>query len=169
MADQRATPWNFDQLGDDFLPADGDNAGQATPADAYVAKNIDQLKQSWVGGPHVGESRECVALVKQAIPEIGRAANWRHGTKIDGYNDPPLEPGTALATFKDGKYQNDPTGNHSGIFLRYDRDNGRDGFWLLEQMRGQPPHERFIRFSALNQYPTSQAQNYSVVRRPLPR
>lgn len=114
----------------------------------------------------MGESHECVALVKHALPEIGRAANWEEGTKITGYNDPPLEPGTALATFHHGRYQNDPTGNHAGFFLGYDRQNGKDGFNLLEQMNRTPPQVRFIEFDAASQRTTSQAQNYSVIRRP---
>ena len=172
MADQRAAEKNFD-AGDGLESAGNDNRPQATPlADAYVVKDISRVKRSLVaGGRQVGESQECVALVKHVIPEIGRAANWAEGTKIKGYNDPPLEPGTALATFKDGKYENKPTGNHAGIFLGYEQRDGRDGFVLLEQWRGArgKPREQFIPFDALNHETIRQAQNYSVIRRSLPK
>lgn len=29
------------------------------------------------GGKHVGESKECVALVKHLNPDVGRAADWK--------------------------------------------------------------------------------------------
>ena len=165
MAEQRAE-WNFDVLGDDFESAGNDNRPPA-PTEAYVVKDIDRVKQSLIdGGCSVGESEECVALVKHVIPEIGRAANWAEGTKINGYNEPALEPGTALATFKHGKYENNPTGNHAGIFLGYAQREGKDGFVLLEQMKNVRPQERFIEFDDVSAHrTTSQAQNYSGIRR----
>jgi hypothetical protein len=165
MADQRSV-WNFDALGDDFESAGNDNLPQV-PLDAFVVKNINPVKQSLIDGArNVGESQECVALVKHVIPEIGRAANWTEGTRISGYNEPPLEPGTALATFKHGKYENNPTGNHAGIFLGYEQRKGKDGFVLLEQMKNVRPRERFIEFNDVSTHrTTSQAQNYSVIRR----
>jgi len=169
MADQRAAGWNFDVLGDDLPVIGNDNVQRATPTDAYVAKNIDQLQRSLIaGGRHVGESHECVALVKHAIPEIGRAANWAEGTKINGYNDPPLEPGTALATFKHGKYQNDTSGNHAVLFLEFGENaQGQQGFYVLDQSRNQVPDKRFIRFDgSTTQNPSNYAGNYSVIRRP---
>lgn len=171
MADQRTAEWNFDVLGDDLPAIGNDNMPRPTPTDAFVAKNIDALKQSLLAGrQHVGESQECVALVKHAIPEIGRAANWAEGAKINGYNDPPLEPGTALATFKHGVYQNNPSGNHAVLFIDYGVDDkGRQGMRVLDQFNGKMglPDERFIRFDGSDrQNPSLYAGNYSVIRRP---
>lgn len=130
-------------------------------------KNVDQLKQSLIDGHrHVGESHECVALVKHVLPEVGRAANWAEGTKIKGYNDPPLEPGTALATVHHGKYQNKSTGNHAGIFLRYAEHQGKKGFWLFDQSNNVAPKETFKAFDADGQHTTGYASNYSVIRKP---
>lgn len=72
IADQGAAGWNFDVLGDDLSPSGNHNVPKAVPADAYIVRNVDQLRQSLIAdGRHVGESRECVALVKHAIPEVG--------------------------------------------------------------------------------------------------
>ena len=167
MADQRAA-WNFDGLGDDVELVGNDNTPPKPSAEAYVVKNIDQVKQSLVDGHrHVGESRECVALVKHFLPEVGRAANWRQGTKINGYNDPPLEPGTAIATFHNGKYQNNATGNHAAIFLKYDEEDGKKGIRVLEQYNTHTPKERLIPFDSLvSQSPSNHASSYSVIRKP---
>ena len=70
-----------------------------------------------------------MALVKHLAPEVGRAADWQEGPRIKGLNDPPLERGTALATFKNGKYENRASGNHAVVFLEYGEKHGRRGMW----------------------------------------
>lgn len=91
--------------------------GGSASAQGHVAKNIDRRMDEIIkGGKHVGESEECVALVKHLNPGIGPAKDWEEGPKIKGPGDPPLERGTALATFKNGRYQNRASGNHCGHF-----------------------------------------------------
>ncbi|MBL8833525.1 MAG: peptidoglycan-binding protein [Rhodospirillales bacterium] len=156
----------------------GDETGQATPAadggdaasdpqtaqapaerpplgpdKAVIAPNIDAFAQSVVGGRQVGESKECVALVKHALPDIGATPNWRAGDTITGPGNPPLQPGTAVATFapdptKNGelRYPNKPTGNHAGLFMGYGEKDGEPGIWLLDQSRGHTPRQSFMPF-----------------------
>ncbi len=72
-----------------------------------------------------------MALVKHAIPDIGAAKDWKEGEKIKGPDDPPLAPGTAIATFKDGKYQNNDTGNHAAVVIGPGEKDGKKGYWVL--------------------------------------
>lgn len=142
-------------------------------ADGHQAsKGIDELLKDAKGGhlssgPDAG-SRECVALVKHATPELQgiRASDWKEGEKIKGAGDPPLKPGTALATFEDGKYQNKSTGNHAVVFDRYGVQGGRKGMYVLEQARKLPAQEKFIPFDDPNGKPIYQAEKYSVIRKP---
>ncbi|CAA7614338.1 conserved hypothetical protein [Magnetospirillum sp. LM-5] len=142
-------------------------------ADGHQAsKGIDELLKDAKGGhlssgPDAG-SRECVALVKHATPELQgiRASDWKEGEKIKGAGDPPLKPGTALATFEDGKYQNKPTGNHAVVFEKYGTQGGKQGMWVLDQSDRQSADRRFIPFDNPGGKRTSQADKYSVIRRP---
>jgi hypothetical protein len=171
MADQRAAGWTLDGSGEELLTGDNDNRPQ-TPADAYVVKDIDQVKQSLIEGHrHVGESQECVALVKHAV-SVGPTWKWQQGDRINGYNDPPLEPGTAIATFHKGRYESKSTGNHAAIFLGYGENaKGEKGIRILDQFKPNPeddgkPKERFFRFNPGGQVTTRYATNYSVIRKP---
>ncbi len=142
-------------------------------ADGHQAsKSVGDLLKDAKGG-HLSSgadagSKECVALVKHATPELQgiRASDWKEGEKIKGAGDPPLKPGTALATFKDGKYQNKSTGNHAVVFDRYGEQDGKKGMYVLEQARRVPTRTKFIPFNAPNGKPIYQAEKYSVIRKP---
>ncbi|WP_082910882.1 BPSL0067 family protein [Magnetospirillum moscoviense] len=142
-------------------------------ADGHQAsKSIKELKEEAKGGylssgPDQG-SEECVALVKHATPELQglRASDWKEGEKIKGAGDPPLKPGTALATFEGGKYQNKSTGNHAVVFDRYGEENGKKGMYVLEQAHNFPAREKFIPFGDPKGKPIYQAEKYSVIRKP---
>lgn len=125
----------------------------------YVVKDIDaRMKVIIDGNKQVGESAECVALVKHLNPGIGRAADWREGPPILGYENPPLERGTAIATFTNGRYPNAVTGNHAAIFLGYGMDGNRRGIWVLDQSNRTPPQKTFKWFGG-------RAEHYSVIKR----
>lgn len=142
-------------------------------ADGHQAsKSVDELLKDAKGG-HLSSgadagSTECVALVKHAVPELQgvRARDWKEGEKIKGPDNPPLKPGTALATFDNGRYQNKSTGNHAVVFKEYGTDGERQGMWVLDQSDGNVADRRFIPFDNQGGRRTSQAEKYSVIRRP---
>ncbi|MBM3566234.1 MAG: hypothetical protein FJX42_09005, partial [Alphaproteobacteria bacterium] len=65
------------QSGEDTLPPGGE-----PPKGAFVAADPGKLVRDWTGtrqGPNEAEKRECVGLVKAAVPEIGSTRTWREG------------------------------------------------------------------------------------------
>jgi peptidoglycan hydrolase-like protein with peptidoglycan-binding domain len=107
---------------------------------------LQKIRDAERTGGYIGRDQERVALVQGVLPGIGQTKTWKQGEKINGMNDPPLEPGTAIATFKDGAYRNEK-GYHAAIFLRYGvNEEGKEGVYVLDQWNGQPAHERHIRF-----------------------
>jgi hypothetical protein len=71
-------------------------------------------------------SKQCVALV-QHYARLPVTAQWTAGAAVMGQTS--LAKGTAVATFVDGKYQSQRTGNHAGFYLRQDVG----GFWIIDQ------------------------------------
>jgi hypothetical protein len=102
-----------------------------------------------VGKDKVG-SHHCVAFV-QEFASTGHTSGWREGDAVLGNKD--IQPGTAIATFVNGKYRNNSTGNHAALFVRHDVN----GFWVVDQYKdkddGQvrPIDERLIRATNRNQ------------------
>ena len=148
----------------------GDDVGADSPApptppkDAHVAPDVERLAREWSGTWH-GESEECVALVKKAVPDVGATPTWREGEKLKGPGDPPLEPGTAIATFENGKYPNRSTGNHAAIVIEPGVQDGKDGYWVLDQSRNRPAERRFIAFDNPSERFIRRLENYSVIRK----
>jgi hypothetical protein len=68
-------------------------------------------------GPAGKLNGECAAGVQWALRKngvmIGLTKTWRQGRKVRGNN---ISPGTAIASFRDGSYQND----HAAIFVSQD-------------------------------------------------
>lgn len=71
-----------------------------------------------------------------------------------------------MATFDNGRYQNKSTGNHAVVFKEYGTDAGRQGMWVLDQSDRKVADSRFIPFNNQDGKRTSQAEKYSVIRRP---
>lgn len=137
--------------------------GQGQQAPRASQEKLDAIRKA---GTWVGESRECVALVKHALPQLGPTRNWRRGADIKGPNDPPLQPGTPIATFdKEGRYPNKPTGNHAAIFLGYGKSlRGKDGIRVLDQDKNNKPRERVIEFNPpVGASPSNTGNAFSVV------
>jgi hypothetical protein len=69
------------------------------------------------GVPKVGDGG-CVALVKAYTPTLhGAATNiWRPGKRVIDLDN--LAPGTAIATFFEGKWPGWRGGNHAAFFVR---------------------------------------------------
>jgi hypothetical protein len=110
--------------------------------------------------------QECVVLVQKMLPGINQTKTWRPGASIRAAGDPPLQPGTAIATFRDGKYTN-KSGYHAAIFLGYGKDKwGRDGIVVYDQWRGQPAQRRVIAFNPGAASASNNAGAFSVIQRP---
>lgn len=95
----------------------------------YVYREVRQLE----GQPHV-DGGDCVALIKALTPGLQgwSTASWRQGKRV--VDTTGLAPGTAIATFENGRYPNRPTGNHAAFFLGY---AGR-AIWVMDQWKGDP-------------------------------
>ncbi|MEO7493475.1 MAG: BPSL0067 family protein [Massilia sp.] len=65
------------------------------------------------GQPKV-EDYECVALIRY-YTNANSAAAWREGAKVLGNRT--ILPGTAIATFVNGRWPGLPKGNHSAFYL----------------------------------------------------
>ena len=102
-------------------------------AGPYIAARPEAFEGRVVGAGY------CVDFVK-AASGVPRTAAWREGAEVRG--NPHIARGTAIATFEsDGSYTSE-TGNHAAIYL-YQDDRG---IWVYDQWRGQPVHQRLIRF-----------------------
>lgn len=76
---------------------------------SYIYEDAEKLE----GKPAVG-NKQCVTLVKHYAG--ARAASlWREGLAVKG--NMTLKPGTAIATFVEGKYQSNATGNHAAFYV----------------------------------------------------
>jgi hypothetical protein len=93
---------------------------------------------------HIGQvigNGHCVAYVREAA-KLPHTSKWRRGVKVRGNEG--LKLGTAIATFD----PNDCYGNHTdgrshcAVLL----DIQDKGLLVCDQWKGQPVHERFIRF-----------------------
>lgn len=104
-------------------------------------------------------------MVKAVVPELSdtRTIDWKPGPKIAGPDNPPLRPGTALATFgANGKYGGDGV-QHAVVFDRYETKNGQRGMWIVEQSKDMPTRERFIPFGSNDSNSRYRIENYSVI------
>lgn len=117
-------------------------------------------------GVKPGTDREqCVVLVQKVLPGIGYSKSWQEGEKLKADGSLALQPGTAIATFRDGQYPGESTGNHAAIFLKYDEEKGRKGIWVLDQSVGRPAMERFIPFDDKANSMSRNAGAFSVIQR----
>jgi hypothetical protein len=93
----------------------------------HVYAAVDALQgQALVG------AGDCVELVKQFAPGLkGKfASTWRAGAKVIDTKE--LKRGTAIATFVDGKYPDNKTGQHAAFFLAH----AGAAIWVMDQWKG---------------------------------
>ncbi len=123
----------------------------------YLAQKIDK---------DTGNGTQCAPLVKYFIPELGSTKTWKPGDGIKGPNDPPLQPGTAIASFTDGQYKGVSGQNHAAIFLGYanNPDTGQPGIRVFDQYDGKPAGGRFIPFDPSASGHGYTAGQFSVIR-----
>lgn len=92
------------------------------------------LESSYIGIAYLNAkgNAECVEFIKQALGAPATAL-WREGAKITK-GDATIFPGTAIATFVDGKFSHLGAGNqHAAIYLSQDQL----GIWVLDQFKKQ--------------------------------
>lgn len=78
----------------------------------YVYQEAEALEKM----PAVG-NKQCVSLIKQ-FTKAPPSSLWKEGAKVKG--NLLLKKGTAIATFVDGKYPNNGTGNHAAFYVSQD-------------------------------------------------
>ena len=106
---------------------------------------------------------ECVQLLK-SLMDAPRTLLWKEGRQLKASWD-EIKPGTAIATFKSGRYPQKRTGRgskHAAIFLRA----SQAGIYVLDQFAGQHvAEERFIPWHhPRDRQPSNNAAAYSTVR-----
>lgn len=79
---------------------------------SYIYENPESLE----GEPLVG-THHCVALVKH-YAKAPPTSLWKEGSTVKGQL--LLKKGTVIATFVDGKYPNQGTGNHAALYVSQD-------------------------------------------------
>jgi hypothetical protein len=90
---------------------------------SYVYPNAAELKDQPVVGSH-----QCVALV-QEYAGAPATPQWRQGESVVG--NTMLKPGTAIATFVNGRYPNHRHGNHAALYVR----QGLGGIYVADQWK----------------------------------
>lgn len=100
----------------------------------FVAPHHDHPFGSVIGTGH------CVPYVRH-MTDAPITTQWRRGEKVRGSQ---LAPGTAIATFDaDGRYGNHLDGrSHAAVLLAV----LEDGLLVADQWKGQPVHQRTIRY-----------------------
>lgn len=102
---------------------------------SWTATNPSQFAGKVIG------TGQCVALVELAA-NTPTTAHWKAGRKVQG--DMSIQSGCGIATFDaDGRYGNHEDGSsHAAVYM------GQTGQGLIvwDQWKGQPTHERLIRF-----------------------
>ncbi|MYN39277.1 BPSL0067 family protein [Duganella sp. FT109W] len=98
----------------------------------YIFKEVDTLDTD-PPPPAVGDG-SCVALVKYYVPGLKGAptSSWRAGSSVLELGT-KVAKGTAIATFVDGHYPNNPHGNHAAIVLKV----MKGGIWVLDQWKAK--------------------------------
>ena len=112
-------------------------------------------KPEFYEGQVVGTG-QCVVFV-QAASGAPRASEWAEGDKVKSNLD--ISKGTAIATFKDGKYANKATGNHAAIYLEQDAS----GIYVYDQWAGHPVTKRLIRFRGGKGSPSNDGDAFSII------
>jgi len=74
---------------------------------------------------------DCVTLIREFTPSLKNrhTSTWKQGDAVFGNR--ALKPGTAIATFVNGKYPSISTGNHAAFYLRHDGDR----IFIIDQFK----------------------------------
>lgn len=102
---------------------------------------------------------ECAAGVQyvfaKAKKPLGRTRTWREGAKVKGNKD--IRPGTAIASFRNGTYQND----HAAIFVK----ETREGLVVWDQWKGKKGgwSKRTLYFGSKRNPPSNDGDYFSTI------
>ena len=127
---------------------------------AYVYAQVDDLE----GTEKVG-SKQCVALLQQ-YAGLPRTSSWKEGKAVLG--ELTLPKGTAIATFVNGRYPNQGSGNHAAFYI----SQTLNGIWVMDQWASDTSKpkvsKRFLRRKGKNAEgayidPSNNADAYSVI------
>jgi hypothetical protein len=104
---------------------------------AYIlnAASGKTLEGTFSGSPYVSpltQHTECVAFLQTALVGIPGTTAWKEGRKVTK-GDGTILPGTAIATFVDGKYPGPGRDKHAAIYLGQDAE----GIQVLDQWAKQ--------------------------------
>jgi hypothetical protein len=116
------------------------------------------------GKPKVGDL-ECVALIRH-YTGAPPASSWREDKKVLGNKD--ILPGTAIATFVNGRWPGKTKGNHAAFYL----GQVSDGIYVIDQWpdsKKETISKRFIQSKGRNhdgtyRQPSDNAEAFSVIR-----
>ena len=115
-----------------------------------VKKIVDENKKR-ENGIFVGESHECVAVVKY-FAKAPQTIIWKKGAKVKGNNN--IQPGTAIATFdKNGRYY-----GHAAIYI----NQTTIGINVYDQWNRRPLNDRVIEFKGMG-YVSNDGDQFYVI------
>lgn len=157
---------------------DGTSSGDANPQGYATNLSAEEILEQaaenkrtpgWLQPKDVNPKnvRECVSLVRAVIPELPHSSQWQEGDAVTPENAGTIPPGTAIATFEDGRYGNAATGNHAAILLGPDIDeDGRvRGIKVIDQSSGWQAREHTLPFGEPASGHGYYADQFSVIRR----
>jgi len=91
----------------------------------YVCQNpmskLSQFKGSSTTPNATVANGQCVRLV-QVWCGVPHTSTWQQGVRIKDALSSDIAAGTAIATFFNGVYPNNPHGNHAAIYLSHDNE-----------------------------------------------
>ena len=125
------------------------NTTNSSNIGGYICHDISPYKDKVVG------SGECVDLIKRC----SGAPNTNHWKPGEYVLNKDIPPGTAIATFKHGKYPN-RTGYHAAIYSH----QTDEGIYVWDQWRGKAVHLRLIKANQFHKDPGNNANHYRVIR-----
>lgn len=82
-------------------------------------------------------SGQCAALIQHYVKGIGLTKTWVPGPRVQELAPSSIPRGTAIATFWNGKYPNQSSGNHVAFYLSH----SPDGIKVVEQWKGATVRE----------------------------
>lgn len=117
-----------------------------------VKKIVDEnIKRTSENGIFVGESHECVAVVKY-FAKAPQTIIWKKGARVKG--NTTIQPGTAIATFdKNGKYY-----GHAAIYI----NQTTIGINVYDQWNNRPLNNRMIKFIGMG-YVSNDGDQFYVI------
>ena len=118
----------------------------------YSCQNLSSYKDKVIG------NGTCVSLIKHCS-NAPDTRYWSEGSKVLSLPSGSIQPGSVIATFKNGKYPN-VTGYHAAIYISHNEN----GIWVWDQWYGKAVHKRLIRTRTDNAPASNSAQAYSLVK-----